>query len=434
MINAQNYFQSPEKERSLLGSILLHNDILDEHSIDERLFFEESHRRIFGEVQRVRGRGATANIVEVALGLPDIAAHVSGMTDYAISDIGHCIAELRACEQARGTARLLREIEDKQKILEPAAQIVEFATEKVMGLTDCHDVSYRPMGEAIKDAITAIAARAANKNDISGVPSGIPKLDAMTDGFQDGEYIILGARPSVGKTALALSITREAATAGKRVGFLSLEMSDVAIMMRYLAAMSQIPLNCLRKGLLGRNHHAALQNAAIKMQEQKVWLGDVPNMRMNDIVNEARMLKRREKVDILVIDYLGLISMEQKDMPRWEMFSSISQRLKSLARELKIPLLVLAQLRREAQDRKPSLADLRETGSIEQDADQIIFIHRDGEPGSDGIDKVDLIVGKNRNGEIGTINLTFDKPKMRFYENNTPNPVDREQRSPYSDR
>lgn len=433
MINAQNYFQSPEKERSLLGSILLHNEILDEHSIDERLFYEENHRRMFAEIQRVRARGATANIVEVALGLPDIAAHVAGMTGYAISDTAHCIAELRACEQARGTAKVLREVEDMQRELRPAAEVVEFATEKVMNLTDCHDVSYRPIMEATREAIEAIANRAKCKDDISGVTSGIHRLDSMTDGFQNGEYIILGARPSVGKTALALSITRAAAVAGKRVGFLSLEMSDVAIMMRYLAAQAQIPLNCLKKGLLGRNHHMALQNAAIALQSQHIWLGDVPNMRINDIIAEARMLKRREKIDILIIDYLGLISMEQKDMPRWEMFSSISQRLKSLARELKIPLLVLAQLRREAQDRKPSLADLRESGSIEQDADVIVFIHRDGEPGSDGIDKVDLIIGKNRNGEIGTINLTFDKPRMRFSEINTSNVIDRSQRSPYSD-
>jgi replicative DNA helicase len=419
-----NYFQSIEKEQALLGSILTHNDILDDHKVDARLFSTETHRRIFAEIEKAIARGASGNIMEVGLMLPDIIVEVAELSNYQTQSIAAVINDLEACHKARGVSKMLRTIESMQNDGGSVLDTLEEASRQILGLSESRTVTYRALLAVAKDTIEAISRRAQNKNECSGIESGIPRLDGMTDGFQDGDYIVIGARPSVGKTAFALSIAMSAAKKGKSVGFLSLEMSDVALLTRYMAGMSGIPLNCLRKGLLSPRMHADLMNTARDMQTQKLYLGDSPNMSIGDLISEARILKKRERIDILLVDYLGLITMRSK-APRWEAFSEISQRLKSLARELGIPLVVLAQIRREAQDKRPTLADLRETGSIEQDADVICFLHREGQPSQDGRDKIELILAKQRNGEVGTVPLWFDKPKMRFYEMDT-----REERKP----
>jgi replicative DNA helicase len=253
----------------------------------------------------------------------------------------------------------------------------------------------------------------------------------MTDGFQDGDYIILGARPSVGKTALALTLAFNAAVKKESVGFMSLEMKDTALFKRVLAAQSGLSMQAIRTGLLGPKGMNDLINGCSKIANTQVFFADVPNMHINDLIAEARILKSREKITFLIIDYIGLISADHGQTPRWEAFSIISQRLKSLARELKIPLLVLSQLSRASDGKRPTLADLRETGSLEQDADLVMFIHRE-ENSNDQKQPVKLIVAKQRNGETGDINLLFDKARMQFSTDTSGGP-DKEPRQPYKD-
>lgn len=416
MTTASNYFQDGEREAALLGAILTHNDILDRYKIERDLFYLENHRLILDEIISIRARGAIADIQNVAMALRPMAVEIATLTSFGVSDIQGCIDTLRACIQARGVTRMIETVAEYQRELRPAAEVTEEATKQVLALAECHDVHYRPFNTVMADAVTEIGLRKANTATHSGVESGIERLDNWTDGFQPGDYAILGARPSVGKTAFALGIARHASSKGKRVGFLSLEMSDTALMKRYLAAQAGIPLNALRTGLITPKMMADLYEAGKELIDTPLFFADAPNMGMTDLVAEARILRSREKIDILIIDYIGLISPGQSSTPRWETFSAISQKLKSLARELKIPILVLSQLRREAEGKRPNLADLRETGSIEQDADLIIFLHReDKDKGSDGKEPLKVILAKQRNGETGDIDLLFDKARMRFY-------------------
>jgi replicative DNA helicase len=416
MTTASNYFQDGEREAALLGAILTHNDILDRYKIERDLFYLENHRLILDEIISIRARGAIADIQNVAMALRPMAVEIATLTSFGVSDIQGCIDTLRACIQARGVTRMIETVAEYQRELRPAAEVTEEATKQVLALAECHDVHYRQFNTVMADAVTEIGLRKANTATHSGVESGIERLDNWTDGFQPGDYAILGARPSVGKTAFALGIARHASSKGKRVGFLSLEMSDTALMKRYLAAQAGIPLNALRTGLITPKMMADLYEAGKELIDTPLFFADAPNMGMTDLVAEARILRSREKIDILIIDYIGLISPGQSSTPRWETFSAISQKLKSLARELKIPILVLSQLRREAEGKRPNLADLRETGSIEQDADLIIFLHReDKDKGSDGKEPLKVILAKQRNGETGDIDLLFDKARMRFY-------------------
>jgi replicative DNA helicase len=420
MTTQDTYYQDGPREAALLGAILQHNDILDQYKIERDMFFEENHRLILDEVVKCRARGSVADICNVAAALPVLTVQIASLTSLGVSDVQGCIDALRACIQARGVARMVREVSSYQNELKPAPEVTEEATKQIIALAECHDVHYRPFNEVMVDAINEIAARRANKNAYSGVETGIPELDAWTDGLQNGDYIILGARPSVGKTALALAVARHAAKT-KRVGFLSLEMSDTALIKRYLCAEANVPLNSVRSGCLSPRMMADLSNAGQALVGTPLFFADAPNMGIADLISEGRILRKREKIDILIIDYIGLISPGKTDAPRWEQFSAISQKIKSLARELKIPILALSQLRREAEGKRPSLADLRETGSIEQDADVIMFLHKDEkEQGQEGRDPLTLILAKQRNGATGDIKLAFDKARMRFY------PIERE--------
>ena len=176
-------------------------------------------------------------------------------------------------------------------------------------------------------------------------------------------------------------------------------------------------MNAIRTGQLSPRQMTDLIAACSSLADKKLFFADAPNMHIDDLIAEARILRAREKITFLVIDYIGLITADSGQAPRWDVFSKISQRLKSLARELNIPLLVLSQLTRQSDAKRPSLADLRETGSLEQDADVVMLIHRE-EKSNDQKQPVKLIVAKQRNGVTGDIDLSFDQSRMRFYDAN----------------
>jgi len=412
-----NYFNDAESERSLLGLILQHNEVLDQHKVTRDMFYEESHRQIFDEILRVRARGSTADMPSIALALRPYAVQVASLTDYLVGDVSGLVARLRGCIQARGVASVIRNITEMQSQLKPSEEVVETATKGVLQLSETRDVSYKTLVEVATDTIHEITARRNCKDRYSGVASGIEPLDHVTDGFQAGDYIILGARPSVGKTALALTFTKNAALAKETVGFMSLEMKDTAIFKRLLAAQSGVSMQAIRTGALSPRQMSDLIDGCAGLADKRIFFADVPNMHIDDLVAEARILRSREKITLLVIDYIGLISTDAGQAPRWEVFSRISQRLKSLARELKIPVLALSQLSRQSDQKRPSLADLRESGSLEQDADVVMLIHRE-EKSNVERQPVKLIVAKQRNGITADLDLLFDQGRMRFFAAN----------------
>jgi replicative DNA helicase len=267
-----------------------------------------------------------------------------------------------------------------------------------------------------------IALRSEEKHPVTGVPSGFYDLDDITSGFQGSQLVILAARPSMGKTALALNICEHAAVEhGMGVLFVSLEMGQLELAERLLCARSRVDGEKLRKGRgLGTREMTMLGRGYDELRAAPIYIDDTPARNMLQITANARRMKMRQNVSLIVVDYIQLIEHESPDgrENRQEQIAKISRRLKTLARELNTPVLALSQLNRgveNREDRRPRMADLRESGAIEQDADLVLLLHRpeyydpNDQPGIS-----ELIVAKNRNGRTDSVKFTFLKNFMRF--------------------
>jgi replicative DNA helicase len=245
----------------------------------------------------------------------------------------------------------------------------------------------------------------------------------MTAGFQNSEFIVIGARPSVGKTAIALTMAKHIAIdQGVSTGFFTLEMSDKALMQRLISLETSIPSQHLRTGLLKNSDISRMIDAAGRIYEAPLYIADMPGMKLLDLRSLARRMKSDKDVKIIFIDYLTLITSENPDMPRHEQIAEISRSLKALARELDIPIVVLSQVKRDAEGKRPNLSDIRESGSVEQDADLVMFLHRDRDTERKADEKTDnsqnivteLIIAKQRNGPVGTVEVMFVPSFTRF--------------------
>ncbi len=304
--------------------------------------------------------------------------------------------------------------------------VIEEAEKKVFAVTDSQQRGqYRVARDIVPDAISAIEQLYHRKESYTGVPSGFTELDNMTSGFQKSEFIVIGARPSVGKTALALTMAANIAIKNKiPVGFFTLEMSEMALMNRLIASESRINSEKLRSGMLKPSDFHNLTEAAGRIYEAPLYIDDTPNMKLLDLRAQARRMLSKEGVKILFIDYIGLIEPESKNnVPRHEQVAEISRSLKSLSREMEVPIVCLSQVGRQSEGKPPSLADLRESGSIEQDADVVMFLHRERETTQSNNQShsavnisTDLIIAKQRNGPIGTVPIVFI-PKYTRFEN-----------------
>lgn len=304
--------------------------------------------------------------------------------------------------------------------------IIEEAEKKIFEVTDNQQRGgYRAASEIIPETIDDIEKLYHHKDSFTGIPSGFGDLDAMTSGFQKSEFIIIGARPSVGKTAFALTMAANMAVEKKiPVGFFTLEMSEKALMMRLISSESRINSEKIRSGMLKTSDFKSLTDAAGRIYDAPLYIDDTPNMKLLDLRAQARRLRSKENVEIIFVDYIGLIEPESKtNVPRHEQVAEISRSLKSLARELNIPIICLSQVGRQSEGKAPNLADLRESGSIEQDADVVMFLHRQRETDRDRDQSsrvsnivTELILAKQRNGPIGTIEIAF-LPKYTRFEN-----------------
>ncbi|MBQ3025599.1 MAG: replicative DNA helicase [Spirochaetaceae bacterium] len=297
--------------------------------------------------------------------------------------------------------------------------VLEEAQKEIFNLTDntaSHE--FKTTQELVTQVINRIQTVYKNKTSLTGIESGFTDLDQMTAGFQPSEMIILGARPSIGKTAMALSMIQHIAIQKKiPSAFFSLEMSDVQVMQRLFVQESRISSEKLRTGFLSHNDFQALQDAAGKIYDSPLYIVDTPNMKLLDLRSVARRLKSQNDIKIIFIDYITLIGSENTQIPRHEQVAEISRSLKSLARELDIPIVVLSQVARSTEGKAPTLAELRESGSIEQDADVVMFLHRERSPENKG-DTIptELIVAKQRNGPVGSVDITFI-PHFTKFEN-----------------
>ena len=274
------------------------------------------------------------------------------------------------------------------------------------------------------NVIDVIEKNSKKESELIGIDTGFKELNSKTFGFKNGELIIIAARPGIVKSALALNITSTACEEKKAVAFISLEMGTTQLVMRLLSSNSGIGLSKIISGKLNESDITALYLTRLKIDNYDLYLDDSTVTDISEIMAQCRELKRNKKLDMVVVDYLQLIGKRtaNKNANRAELVGSISRSLKILAMELDIPVIALSQLNRESIKRDvPNLADLRESGSIEQDADIVLFLHKSSKD-SDSLEtrarshRVELIIAKNRQGEVGNLSLTFQEPIVKFIE------------------
>jgi replicative DNA helicase len=279
--------------------------------------------------------------------------------------------------------------------------------------------------DLVKLSIERLEMLFANKGEIIGTPSGFFDLDKLTAGFQPKELIIIAARPSMGKTAFSLNVALHAALrAGKSVAYFSVEMAKEQLMLRALASEAKIPLGSMRTGNLGENEWTRLIDAAAKMSEANFFIDDTSGLSPYELHAKARRIKAKKGLDMIIVDYLQLMSLKTKVESREREVSEISKTLKAVAKDLGVPVIALAQLNRGVEgrsDRRPMLSDLRESGSIEQDADVIMMLYRDDYYDRDNPElkgNAEVIIGKQRNGPTDTVKLRW-QPEIGLFSNHT---------------
>ena len=275
----------------------------------------------------------------------------------------------------------------------------------------------------LKKTFQHLSSLKSNRQGVTGISVGFKELDIMTSGLQSSDLIVLAARPSMGKTALALNMALNAAGSKISVGFFSLEMSAEQLTLRLLSAESNIPHHAIRNATISNQEWVSVTNTAAKLAEYKFFIDDTAGIDILELRARARKLKQEHDVKILIIDYLQLLTSPRKHENRHQEVSDISRSLKALAKELAIPIVALSQLSRAVDgriDKRPMLSDLRESGAIEQDADIIMFLYRDvmynSETEEPGV--AELIIGKQRNGPTGTIKLNFIRELTKFENQN----------------
>ena len=423
-----------DAEKAVLGSVLLNPDCISTvlELLRGRDFFKNGHRKVFDSMVSLFNKGENLDLITITdelrnQGELDSAGglgYVSTLTDATptSANVTYYAGIVRSHSLRRNLLNIANEIiADAQNDTIQTREIIEEAEKKIFDIAEENPTGhYKPAGEVIARTIEAIEKLYHTKDSFTGIPSGLPDLDKMTSGFQKSEFIVIGARPSVGKTAFALSIASNMAIRYRKpVGFFTLEMSDMALMQRLVAAEARIRSDILRTGMLKPSDFHKLTEAAGRIYEAPLFIDDSPNIKLLDLRAQARRMRQQEKVEAIFVDYIGLVEPESKyNVPRHEQVAETSRSLKSLARELDIPIICLSQVGRQSEGKAPTLADLRESGSIEQDADVVMFLHRDrGEKdGTENLNNIEteLIVAKQRNGPVGTIKVAFIPHYTKF--------------------
>ncbi len=416
--------------------------------VDDTSFYREGHRRIFRGMVGISERGEVVDPLTLATELERRGElEASGGKDY----ISFLVDAVPTSANVEHHAKIVQEKALMRRLIEVSTTTISAAFEGRLRANELLDeaeqrifqVSQERGGEGftrIKEllwpAMERIEALQKGGKTITGVPSGFSDLDEMTSGFQNAELIIVAARPSMGKTALVLNVAQHAAIESNiPIAFFSLEMSKDSLMVRLLTAEGRVDAQRLRKGMLKDDDFPRLARAAGILSAAPIWIDDTPGLNVLEMRSRARRLKAEAGIGMVVVDYLQLMQGPIGSESRQQEISTISRSLKALAKELKVPVLALSQLSRAPEqrsgDHRPQLSDLRESGAIEQDADLVMFIYRqemyDGPTDKDGNSlegRAEVIVGKQRNGPTGIVNLFFHKSYTRFenYTSRQPGP------------
>ncbi|NNM53811.1 MAG: replicative DNA helicase [Spirochaetales bacterium] len=431
--------QNLDAESAVLGAILLSRDILDVivPILKPQDFYKQSNRLIYETIIVMQGEGIQVDVLTLANALQKEAKLEAAGGAVYLAQLSQSVPSAANAEYyaeiVKSHAQRRRLIQVAQEISIqaydesiPSRQTVEDAEKKIFELAEERQTrQFRKASELINIAIDRIIALSKSKEPITGVPSGFRDLDNLTAGFHPSEFIIIAARPSIGKTTFALNIAAfQALHEHIPVGFFTLEMPDLDLIDRILASEARLDSNKLRTGFLKTSDLSSLHEVVPLLFDAPLYIDDTPNMKLLDLRAQARRMKSKHDIQILYVDYISLIGHENLNLPRHEQVADFSRSLKSLARELQIPVVALSQLTRVTEDKTPGLADLRESGSLEQDADVVLFLHRPRNTGNDGVAKpsgsenieTQLIIGKQRKGPVGTVKVLF-MPSFTRFEN-----------------
>lgn len=427
--------QNIEAEQSILGALMLDSLVWDSlgDQVSGEEFYKPAHQILFQTFKSLIAQNQPVDLITVTNHLTTEGQLAAiGGTEYLVELVNRTVSTANVVSHAK----IVREKALVRQAIHISSEVIDqgYAEdfENVEHFLDEAEGKFYRLGETrqteglihpmnlVKDSIKLIEERYKKKADITGLGTGFTQLDKMTSGFHPGELLILAARPSMGKTAFSLNIAQHIALRLKKtVAYFSLEMSKEAVMMRLLAAEARVNMSDLKTGRISDSAWPKLIDAAGHLSEAPLFIDDTSGISPFEVRSRCRRLKAQHGLDCIMIDYLQIMKLKERTESREREVAEISRTLKSISKELHVPVIALAQLNRGVEartEKKPMLSDLRESGSIEQDADVIMLLYRE-----EYYDKADekkghaeVIIGKQRNGPTGTVALKFDGQYGRF--------------------
>lgn len=426
--------QNVEAEQSVLGAMMLSKDAMADviEVVRANDFYRPAHEMVFDTATKLYNSGDPVDALTVGSELQRAGnlARIGG-AEY----LHTLISIVPSAASAGYYARLVREQSILRKLVEAGTRIanmgydadgaevdevVDSAQSEIFAVTERRNSEdFLPIGDVMERTLEEIDAASARDGKMLGIPTGFRQLDDLTGGFQAGQMIVLAARPAIGKSTLGLDIARSASIEhGKASVIFSLEMSREEITKRMLSAEAGVKLTKLTKGPMGPNDWEQLASTAARIAKAPLFIDDSPNMSLMEIRAKCRRLKQQHDLQLVVVDYLQLMSSGRKVESRQQEVSEFSRALKLLAKEIQVPVIAISQLNRGAEQRtekRPMLSDMRESGAIEQDADIVILLHRDDAYDRDNRPgEADFIVAKHRSGPTDTIAVAFKKDYAHF--------------------
>jgi replicative DNA helicase len=430
--------QALEAERSVLAAMLLGNEAVGRavELIDASVFYRTAHQKIFDAIVSLYNRSERADSITVteelrkrsdleAIGGPATIAHI---LEYATTtaNLEEHIKIVASKAVLRNLIHAAQEIQEESfAASDETGDILDRAEQRIFAITDARvRQGFVPLKALLKPAFEHIQMLFERKEHVTGVPSGYTDLDKLTAGFQKGDLVIIAGRPAMGKTSLAVNIVENAAIRhGVPAAIFSIEMSKEQLVLRLLCSQSEVALHKVRNGFLGHEDWPRLTTGAGLLTQAPIWLDDSPSPTVLELRAKCRRLKAEGKLGLVVIDYLQLIRSAGRAENRVQEISQITRALKALAKELEVPVVALSQLSRAVEQRtgkdskRPQLSDLRESGSVEQDSDVVLFVFREeyykpDDPSLKG--KATIIIAKQRNGPTGDVTLTFLREFTKF--------------------
>ncbi len=422
-------------EQSVLGAMLLSKDAIGDVAeiVKGRDFYRPAHETIYDAIINLYGRGEPADAITVADELVKrgelgrIGGHIY------LHDL---LSTVSIASNAAYYAEIVREKAILRRLVEASIRISQLGYAgqgDVAGIVDAaqqaiYEVAegktgedYEPLSALMESTLDEIEALSSH-GVMAGVPTGFAELDELTNGLHPGQMIIVAARPGMGKSTLGLDLARAASIQhGLCSAFFSLEMTKTEIVMRLISAEAQVPLHDIRKGRMSDENWGRIARKTPQVSSAPLFIDDSPNLTMMEIRAKARRLKQRHDLKLVIVDYMQLMSSGKRVESRQLEVSEFSRQMKLLAKELEVPVVALSQLNRgpeQRTDKKPMLSDLRESGSLEQDADMVILLHRDDmyNASSDRSGEADFIVAKHRNGQTKPITVAFQGHYSRFVD------------------